>query len=298
MIVRTADKNDIQAIVSLLKLSLGESTIPKSYDYWCWKHLENPFGQSLVIVAEDNKEIVGVRAFMRWSFSCKNEIYSALRAVDTATHPKHQGKGIFKKLTLALLEEAKSKGFHFIYNTPNNLSRPGYLKMGWKEFGRIGINIAPANLLSQKESSPSRSKLFLTDNSFNRINTNYSIEYINWRYHDIPTIKYYSTTVRLKDDSEVILYFRCKRGDRFSETRVSDCFFEKKPQPFLVSKYLGRSTFDSWRNTTGLRSFKYGILPKVNFGPILTFRGLSMSNEEVYRLLSTNNFSIGDLEIF
>jgi N-acetylglutamate synthase-like GNAT family acetyltransferase len=50
MEIRPAHENDIPAIVELLKLSLGESLMPKSEAFWRWKHIDNPFGKSPVIL--------------------------------------------------------------------------------------------------------------------------------------------------------------------------------------------------------------------------------------------------------
>ena len=98
MIIRPATYDDTPAIIELLKKSLGESMIPKSAALWSWKHEQNPFGPSFVLLAEENNELIGVRAFMQWQWVWNDKIYRAIRAVDTATHPKHQGRGIFKKL--------------------------------------------------------------------------------------------------------------------------------------------------------------------------------------------------------
>src|SRR5688500_14713579 len=102
MEIREATLTDIPDIVSLLRISLGEKLLPKSEDYWRWKHINNPFGTSPVIIAKADGQIVGVRAFMRWAWESKSGRLEAVRAVDTATHPLHQGKGIFSKLTKGL----------------------------------------------------------------------------------------------------------------------------------------------------------------------------------------------------
>jgi hypothetical protein len=51
--------------------------------------------------------------------------------VDTATHPRAQRRGIFSTLTTAALEACRADGVDLVYNTPNEKSLPGYLKMGW-----------------------------------------------------------------------------------------------------------------------------------------------------------------------
>ncbi len=69
-----------------------------------------------------------------------------MRAVDTATHPDAQGRGVFSRLTLGALDELRDEGVSFVFNTPNERSRPGYLKMGWREVGRIPIEARPRSV--------------------------------------------------------------------------------------------------------------------------------------------------------
>ena len=151
MFIRKATSEDIPAIVQLLKASLGDVSSTKSVAYWNWKHVDNPFGPSPVLVAEEDGDLIGVRAFMRGDWVQDGKVYRALRAVDTATHPAHQGKGIFKILTLQLVQDASNAGFDFIFNSPNAQSTPGYLKMGWEVWGKVPVHIRPVfNLKSYK----------------------------------------------------------------------------------------------------------------------------------------------------
>ena len=94
MKIREATHKDIPQILKVLKASLGETSSKKTEEVWRYKHIDNPFGESLVLVAEESSEMVGVRAFMRWQWQQGEQVYFAFRAVDTATHPAHQGKGI------------------------------------------------------------------------------------------------------------------------------------------------------------------------------------------------------------
>ena len=91
------------------------------------------------MVAATNERIVAVRPFMRWRFRRGSETLSAVRAVDTATRPEARGKGLFRKLTETGIEVLREESLGIIFNTPNDQSRPGYLKMGWREAGRIPI---------------------------------------------------------------------------------------------------------------------------------------------------------------
>jgi hypothetical protein len=69
-----------------------------------------------------------------------------VRAVDTATHPAWQGRGIFRRLTEQLVEELRAEGVAFVFNTPNAKSRAGYLTMGWQDLGRASVLLRPTGV--------------------------------------------------------------------------------------------------------------------------------------------------------
>ena len=71
-----------------------------------------------------------------------------MRAVDTATDREHQGKGIFRTLTTHGIEQIEADGVSWVFNTPNDSSRPGYLKMGWQVVGRLPVAITPRSPLA------------------------------------------------------------------------------------------------------------------------------------------------------
>jgi len=119
---------DIDDIIDLLNANFNSDHKKESF---LWKHFRNPFGRSYGLLAEDNGKIVGLRMFMRWEFICNKKTIKAIRPVDTCTDTTYRGKGLFKKLTLQGLENIKSE-YELVFNTPNENSRPGYLKMGWE----------------------------------------------------------------------------------------------------------------------------------------------------------------------
>lgn len=107
-------------------------------DFFLWKHLSNPFGVSFAMGAWDSGRLVGLRMFMRWEFiGPDDKIVKAIRPVDTVTHEDYKGKGIFKTLTLQGLESERDN-YDIIFNTPNQNSLPGYLKMGWQKINLTG----------------------------------------------------------------------------------------------------------------------------------------------------------------
>ncbi|HET7325919.1 MAG TPA: GNAT family N-acetyltransferase [Nocardioidaceae bacterium] len=145
LVVRALEVADRPAVMALLTAALGGGpTGTYSDDFFGWKHLRNPFGSSPGLVAVQEDRIVGVRLFLRWELEAAGKPVSAVRAVDTATDPAFQGQGIFRRLTLELLQQLDDAGgVDLVFNTPNTSSRPGYLKMGWQSVGALPVRICP-----------------------------------------------------------------------------------------------------------------------------------------------------------
>lgn len=143
--IRSFEERDLPAVLDVMRAALGEPPgLGRTPELFAWKHFENPFGRSLMLVAEADGVIAGFRAFMRWQLEVPGGgILHCVRAVDTATHPQFQRRGIFRRLTLAGIELAEADGVDLIFNTPNEKSGAGYLTMGWHRVGPIGVMARP-----------------------------------------------------------------------------------------------------------------------------------------------------------
>jgi GNAT superfamily N-acetyltransferase len=143
-VVRPYEAADLPQVLALLQRSLGGGpTGERSAEFFTWKHDANPFGRSLALVAAHGSDIIGLRTLARWRFLSGGRTVTAVRAVDTATDPAHQGRGIFSRLTTSAIEVLSAEGVELIFNTPNEKSLPGYRKMGWSEVGRLPIALRP-----------------------------------------------------------------------------------------------------------------------------------------------------------
>lgn len=139
--IRPYREEDEGEVLDLLSVTLGSGPAGRRPpEFFRWKHWENPFGPSYMLVAEADGRIVGLRALMRWTFRSGDRMIPAVRAVDTATHPDYQGKGIFSRLTREAVEALRGD-VDLIFNTPNEKSLPGYLKMGWSVVEKIPISV-------------------------------------------------------------------------------------------------------------------------------------------------------------
>ncbi len=94
-----------------------------------WKHLENPFGRSVMLIAEADGVPVGFAAWLRWRMRADERTYEALRAVDVAVHPAFQRRGVFAAL-LSQATKAFPPDAAFTLSSPNGLSRAGALGIG------------------------------------------------------------------------------------------------------------------------------------------------------------------------
>ncbi|MCC6457172.1 MAG: GNAT family N-acetyltransferase [Caldilineaceae bacterium] len=137
----------LPAILILLQQTLGNSgAVRKTEEFWQWKHHANPFGASYGLYAWDEAtaQVAGLRVLMRWTFRATDgTLVQSARAVDTATHPDHQRRGLFSSLTRQAIAELTAQGTDCIFNTPNQKSLPGYLKMGWQVAARWPLYIKP-----------------------------------------------------------------------------------------------------------------------------------------------------------
>ncbi len=313
MEIRESKPGDIAQIVEVLKASLGETSSKKTEAVWRYKHIDNPFGRSLVLVAVENERIIGVRAFMRWQWQLGYQVFSAFRAVDTATHPDHQGKGVFKKLTLKAIEMAKEQGDDFIFNTPNTQSLPGYLKMGWKEVDnlKVRINLAnPLHWLNVKQTGHygvnnncSDAQIIDLISKYNNLKakenklfTIKSPEYLSWRYENNPLQKY-----EVKADPDFYLAGYIKEHKYFKELRLTEHIYADNSGREKINEAVKKISrkFGAQIITTSA-GLNLGIGFSGNYGPVLTLRDVNLDLILLQKLLQLNiwSYTLGDLELF
>ena len=299
MEIRQATLQDIPEIVALLKSSLGEKLMPKSESFFIWKHFKNPFGESKILIAEQDSKIIGVRAFMYWNWMNSEEEVFAVRAVDTATDPMHQGKGIFSKLTMKAVQECEQEGVSFVFNSPNPISLIGYLKMGWYSIGKMPLYIGIASLIprffSENNIEKSITKFDL-GNELSKLNDEFKIKletknfttpitkkFLNWRYRDCPVAKYGGVI----ENGKFGFIFRLKKLNRFTELRICELWIEspegeleiqsalkkikKEIRPVAITIAKSKLTETTKRNI-------FNFWGPLKIGPNITLRKINKEN--------------------
>jgi asparagine synthase (glutamine-hydrolysing) len=320
--LRRATADDQPAVHQLLAAAMDFDPDDARFSWLLrWKHVENPFGESPAWVAVSDGDIVGYRAFLRWRFIGHDRSWSAVRAVDTATHPEHQGKGIFRSLTLHALEELRSEGVDFVFNTPNDQSRPGYLKMGWQLIGQPMPWIRPAKVRSLPNIAQARTaagywgerstagtgaaEAFADDDAVaslvkaseirdDRIRTERSPEYLRWRY---PASNLGYRVITLGDDvAEGAACFRLRRRGASLEATVGDVLVpgnDPSGRRALLGEIARRSGAD-YVLMLGA-SVRDRFMPLIGQGPTLVWRHLCHTEKPAAEEWA---LSMGDIELF
>ena len=308
--IRPAAPDDRPGVIRLAVRALGWRGDERDRAFFAWKHDDNPFGPSPAWVATEGGEVVGFRTFLRWELTRGGKRLRMVRAVDTASDPDHQGKGIFRRLTQSAVAELTAAGYDAVFNTPNTQSRPGYLKMGWIELGRptlgarprgpfAALRMARSREAAQKWSEPSTvgqpaadalresmlDSLLATLPTPHGWGTPRTAEYLRWRYGFGP-LHYRALEVR-----GGLAVFRVRRRGPSREVALCEWL---SPEPdrralrrllraagdYLVACDLGAG---------------HGLVPLARLGPVVTWRPLARPGVPA---LGDVAFRLGDLELF
>jgi predicted N-acetyltransferase YhbS len=326
------EDGDVDAVVELLGRALGSG--PGGADrreLFVWKHLRNPFGRSVALVAEDAGELVGVRAFMRWRFAAAGggEI-EAVRAVDTATAPEVQRRGVFSTLTSAGLDRCREEGVAFVFNTPNSKSLPGYLKLGWREVARWPMwlrvrhpaKLAGAavrrNLGSGEPVAPGSDRLRTAAEVLDRTSlgevlgsaaaaglaTKRSAGYLRWRYTEGP-LPYHAV---FADDPPALVVARIRARGSLTEAVICEALGDEAALGGLLRELPRAARADHAVAHFGagspghaaLRAAGYRRLPRAGMTfAVRRVEGVSLPPGAPDPLAGTSwALSLGDLELF
>ena len=299
--IRRATADDVPAIVAVATAALAWEPDRPNEELFRWKHLDNPAGPSPMWVAEADGQLAGFRAFLRWRFRTPTDaVVDAVRAVDTATHPDFQRRGIFSALTLHAVEELTHEGVAFVFNTPNDQSRPGYLQMGWVDVGRVPVAVRAAVLAAVPKMLRSRQPaarwseattagvpapevladsdaleglVAALDHHRGRT-TALDAEHLAWR-HALPALHYRVALVGSRVEDGIVT-FRVRRRGPARELVLTNVLVpnEDGRQDSSLVKQLLAETGADYALRAGGSDVAHGFLPLPK-GPILTVRDLS-----------------------
>lgn len=315
--LRSAEPGDRSAILELLAASLQWEVDDAFAELFEWKHERSVFGASPAWIATCDHKVVALRSFLRWRFEHPDgRPRDAVRAVDTATHPDFQGQGLFRRLTLHAVSEMREAGVDFVFNTPNDQSRPGYLSMGWSVVGRVPISARVAGLGSAARMRGSRTPAgrwpeettagqpadeVLAEPAVERLmdrlpacrglRTQRSRSYLRWRY-GLRRLGY-RVVAAPGGPADGLAVFRVRRRGRALEAALCELLTPVGGERDLL-RAVTREAGADYVIRAGY-SMHGGFVPLVRQGPLLTWRGLTNGNDSP--ALRDWDLSLGDVEL-
>lgn len=319
LVVRRAEPGDDPQVIPMLRAALKKSDDPHYEEFLHWKHRENSFGVSPAWVAFHDGRAVGYRTLLRWRFlTDEGKKVTAVRAVDTATHPDYQGLGIFRTLTLRGVAELTLEGVGIVFNTPNDASRPGYLKMGWTVARRLPVGVLPAGpralvrmanskvpaALWSEPTTVGQEAAVLADADVaaallqhaptKGFRTDRTPAHLAWRTSFAP-LRYRVLFADERDPAQGGVVFRLRRrGATVEAAIVEQLVPDWRTGATLVARVVRRTGADY---AIGLRTGPdAGLipLPVPGAGPLLTTRPLASAPPDP----STWTLTLGDVELF
>jgi len=321
--VRRATPTDRPGILALAGRSLGWTPGDATERHFAWKHDENPFGPSPMWVAEVDGRLAGFRTFLRWELvGPDGTVHRVVRAVDTATDPAFQGRGVFTALTLGALDELRVEGVDFVFNTPNAQSRPGYLKMGWGVVGTLPVAMRPsgpgglvrivrARTPADRGALPTdvgrgatgtlddpgvATALLALGSTPPGLHTHRSPAYLAWRYG--PAALHYRVVTASSDPAEGAAVIHLRRRGPAVEAVVADLFAPDPTTARRVLRAVARGAGADYLirlRTPSDRPFGHGFVPVPRVGPTLTARTVATDPPAD---LAGWSLTMGDVELF
>jgi GNAT superfamily N-acetyltransferase len=323
VLVRRAEPTDQREILELASAALGWRAGEPNEALFDWKHRDNAFGASPMWVAEVDGRMAGFRTFLRWEWERPGGgVARAVRAVDTATHPDFQGRGIFTKLTLGALDELADDGVDFVFNTPNDQSRPGYRKMGWQVVGRLPLRVRPSGLRGLVRMASSRvpaekwsmtstigadpaeafgdasaiETLLDSQPKVERLTTRRSAAFFRWRYGLEPLA--YRVLLAGTSPVDGLLVFRLRMRGAAVEAVVDDVVVpggSAEVERRLVRELADQAGADYLIRLDRRRYPPGRFVPLPQQGPIMTWRAVRQTEMPS---LDQWDVRLGDIELF
>jgi GNAT superfamily N-acetyltransferase len=195
--------------------------------------------------------VIGFAAYMPWRFSARGQILTTMRAVDFAVHPSHRRRGASSALTQTAMRHLAGD-VAFTWSNPNEQMRPGSLKSGRRQVGRLPRFVqlrvplkytvqrgrakgsaTPRHLTIEADTAAdllhdgAHASLLLarTKQPRDRLVTAKDLDYLRWRYGRFEEYRALRTDVHSGGSGLVI--FRARRHGSFWVSHVCELFVEQ-----------------------------------------------------------------------
>jgi len=98
--------------------------------YSDWKFRDHPYGPAIRLVAVECGEAVGFANLVPMPLWHEGKPLLVCQSVDTMVDPRVRCRGLFTRLTRAILDRMEERGFAAKLNFPGEMSKPGYERLG------------------------------------------------------------------------------------------------------------------------------------------------------------------------
>lgn len=335
LLVRPYEEEDEARVIDLLETTLGGGPGgARPSEFFRWKHLASPFGASYMLIGEADGCIAGFRAFMRWRFQAGAMSFPAVRAVDTATHPDYRRSGIFSLLTREALASLRGDT-DLVFNTPNEKSLPGYLKLGWRVVATVrpslrvrrplrfvrglrslrdldgaageapSVGAEPAGEALRDEDAVS-ALLQVAGSELRGLHTPRDLPYLRWRYGRAPLLDYRALRVERAGRLSGLALFRVRPRGVLWEATIAELLVAPGDVGTAgrllrgVAKSAGVDHLTCWSppgSTAARAARRHGFLPAPS-GVTFVAKPLKERMRPDPTRRESWALSLGDLEVF
>lgn len=224
MEIRRFEKEDVFTILELFELVFKNKM---SRDYWEWRFLDNPFNSAPYIDLMWNGDtLVGHYAVSPIQMIIDGNLSNTALSMTTMTHPEYGGKGIFTQLANSLYKRLEVENFSMVWGFPNTNSHYGFIKnLSWQNIGVIPFLSYPVDLKNNKGYNNLKVKSLdtidgIADDFFinkdKKVEINKNKSFLNWRYVQNPSHKYYFVSI----ESAIFIYKIIPSWDNPNNTEV------------------------------------------------------------------------------
>ena len=126
--IQTSIEEDKITAYSQLLSSVFDKSSKYSFGFLKWQYVLNPNGTVVGYDAYANGVLAAHYVTIPVVYSINGEVVKGLLSLNTATHPQHQGKGLFTQLATRTYQLGEKLGYKFVIGVANQNSTHGFLK--------------------------------------------------------------------------------------------------------------------------------------------------------------------------
>ncbi len=123
--IKDYDRNYWPESQRLYKNVFGKDISP---EYFKWKNIGNPNGESIIKLAVCEKKIIGYSCTMKYKMNFFGKNIMAGQPVDAMVDKDYRRQNIYESLSLMSLEDLKEQGFGLRFNFPNQAALMASIK--------------------------------------------------------------------------------------------------------------------------------------------------------------------------